>query len=430
MAEAPAQGKALSPVGAVATVIGNAAEFYDFVSYSFFATYIGNAFFPMQSEYARLLASVATFGIGFLTRPLGGVVLGAYADRFGRRPAMTLTIVLMAIGSGLIAIIPPYAQIGVLAPIGVVLARLLQGFSVGGEVGPATSYLLEAAPPGRRGWYASWQSASQGIASLTAGLLGVGLARGLTEAQLQDWGWRVPFAAGLLILPIGLYIRRRLAETLDHEKVHRSTGALLGHMFRTQWGDIVLAILAIMGATVGTYVSSYMTTYALTTLHMSAGPAMMATVVLGLVGICSAAGGGALADRYNRAVVMIAPRVLLIVLVWPAFVLLSHERSVTTLLAIAALLAMLNNLSAGVMLVSIAECFTQSVRSTGFAVAYAVSVTIFGGTTQAAITWLIKLLNDPVAPAYYLIATNIPCVIGLFVLAHRMRRAAHLDRGD
>jgi MFS family permease len=311
-----------------------------------------------------------------------------------------------------------------------VLARLLQGFSVGGEVGPATSYLLEAAPPGRRGWYASWQSASQGIASLTAGLLGVGLARGLTEAQLQDWGWRVPFAAGLLILPIGLYIRRRLAETLDHEKVHRSTGALLGHMFRTQWGDIVLAILAIMGATVGTYVSSYMTTYALTTLHMSAGPAMMATVVLGLVGICSAAGGGALADRYNRAVVMIAPRVLLIVLVWPAFVLLSHERSVTTLLAIAALLAMLNNLSAGVMLVSIAECFTQSVRSTGFAVAYAVSVTIFGGTTQAAITWLIKLLNDPVAPAYYLIATNIPCVIGLFVLAHRMRRAAHLDRGD
>jgi MFS family permease len=397
-------------------VLGNAIEFYDFTTYATFATLIGRAFFPSHDPVVSLLLSVAAFGAGFLTRPLGGIVIGAFADRVGRRPAMTVTIVMMALGTGLIALVPGYDRIGVAAPVLVVLARLVQGFAVGGEVGPATAYLLEAAPAGARARYGAWQSASQGIASVVAGLLGFGLSAVLTEAQLAAWGWRIPFALGVLALPVGLYIRQRLEETLDRRTVHGSAGQLLGQTVTRHGGSIGLAILAIIGGTVATYVNLYMTTYAQATLGMAVGSSMLATIVVGLGGIAFAALGGITADRWGRRKVMIIPRILLALFAWPAFAFLARTRTVEALLLITGTFSLLNSFSVGTVIVQVSDCFPQAVRSTATAAAYALSVAVFGGSTQFMLTKLIEWTGDPVAPAYYLIAMSIPSAIAAWYM--------------
>src|SRR5215475_536662 len=215
------QNKSTLPMKAVvAVVIGNWLEFYDFLVFTFFALMIGDAFFPGQSQISRLLGALATFGVGFFTRPLGAAVIGAYADLVGRRAALTLTLILMAIGSVLVGVTPSYAQIGLAAPIILVVARLIQGFSCGGEVGPATTYLLESAPIEKRASITAWQGHSQQLAILMGSLFGVILASTLTKEQLYQWGWRVPFILGVFIAPIGLYIRRRLPETIQKSETH------------------------------------------------------------------------------------------------------------------------------------------------------------------------------------------------------------------
>src|SRR6266478_8599658 len=244
--------------GVVATVVGNALEFYDFLTYSFFAVYIGRAFFPTDSELASLLLSLATFGVGFFTRPLGGLLIGAYADRAGRRPALMLTISLMAVGTLGVAVTPSYAAIGIAAPVILVAARLVQGLALGGEVGPSTAVLLECSSPGRRGIYTSWQSASQGIAILAAGLVGVVLGAVLSPEQLADWGWRVAFALGLIIVPVGLYIRRRLPETLMRRPDTGTSAGVIRVVWNQHLGSMTLAILVIMCMTISVYVNNYM----------------------------------------------------------------------------------------------------------------------------------------------------------------------------
>src|SRR5262249_38013811 len=214
----------------VAVVIGNWLEFYDFLVFTFFAVMIGDAFFPGESSIGRLLGALATFGVGFFTRPLGAAVIGAYSDRVGRRSALTLTLMLMALGSGVVAFTPSYAQIGLAAPIILVMARLVQGFSCGGEVGPATTYLLETAPPEKRASLTAWQGYSQQLAVLMGSLIGVVLTSSLTRAQLYQWGWRIPFVIGLIIAPVGLYIRRRLPETIQKTETHKSGSAVLANL--------------------------------------------------------------------------------------------------------------------------------------------------------------------------------------------------------
>src|SRR5215475_3898618 len=219
------QNKSTLPMKAVvAVVIGNWLEFYDFLVFTFFALMIGDAFFPGQSQISRLLGALATFGVGFFTRPLGAAVIGAYADLVGRRAALTLTLILMAIGSVLVGVTPSYAQIGLAAPIILVVARLIQGFSCGGEVGPATTYLLESAPIEKRAALTAWQGYTQQLAIFFGSLAGVILTTSLSTQQLYDWGWRVPFVLGTLIAPIGLYIRRQLPETIDESAKHQSCG--------------------------------------------------------------------------------------------------------------------------------------------------------------------------------------------------------------
>jgi len=396
-----------------ATVSGNALEFYDFLAYSFFAVYIGRAFFPTGQDLASLLLSLATFGVGFVTRPLGGILIGTFADRAGRRPALVLTIGLMAVGTLAIAVTPSYASIGIAAPLILVAARLVQGLALGGEIGPSTAVLLECALPRQRGLLTSWQSASQGISILTAGAVGVVLAQVLTKDQLADWGWRVPFALGLIIVPVGLYIRRRLPETLLAESAAPTQAGVLGLIWREHRRSLVLCVLIIMCGTISTYVSSYMTTYALTTLGLPASQAMWATLVGGVVVVFGAIWGGRLSDRIGRRPVMIVPRVLLMLVAYPAFVFVVHEKTIWALVGVAALFHFLTVLSAAAMIAAMAELFPNAVRCAGTAIAYSFSVGVFGGTTQFVIAWLIGTTGDPLSPAYYVIATS---AVGLWAM--------------
>lgn len=402
----------------VATVLGNALEFYDFTSYAFFAVMIGHAFFPAQDPFISLLLSVGAFGVGFITRPLGGILIGAYADRAGRKPAMMLSITLMAVGMVLLAATPSYATIGLAAPFLVVLARLVQGFALGGEVGPSTSYLLEAAPAGKRGQYGAWQIASQGAAAAFAGSLGVVLSWLLDADAMQSWGWRIPFLVGVAIVPVGLIMRGQLRETVDlgAKTTHSTTGHVLATLLKHHVRPFVLALMLITSGTIATYIGVYMTTYALSTLHMRIGASMAATVVVGLCGLVFALLGGWLSDRVGRKPVYLVSKLTLTAVAYPAFVIINRHHTVAALLLMSGLMSALNSLGA-VVLVVIPELFPKSVRSAGLSTAYAVAVTVFGGTTQFVVTWLIHATGNPLSPAWYLIGTSAIGVIAILMIA-------------
>jgi MFS family permease len=395
-----------------ATVAGNALEFYDFLTYATFAVYIGHAFFPTGNAFASLLLTLATFGVGFFTRPLGGLLIGAYADRAGRRPAMMLTISLMTVGTLGLVVTPPYASIGVLAPVILIVARLVQGLALGGEVGPSTAVLLECAPAGRSGLFVSWQNASQGVAICAAGLVGFALSTMLGKEQLASWGWRVPFAFGLAIVPVGLYIRRRLPETLEAPG-SRGSAAVLVLLWRQHRQLLVLAVLIIMCLTISTYVTGYLTTYVLTTLGMPPSKAMFATIANGAVMVAGALWGGRLSDRFGRKPVMILPRIALVAAIYPAFLLLVTVTTTGILVFVTALLTLLGILSTAAALTALTEAFPNEARCSGLAISYAISVSVFGGTTQFIIAWLIGTTGDRLSPAYYVILTS---VIGLWAM--------------
>lgn len=398
-----------------AIVAGNTLEFYDFLTYSTFAVYIGRAFFPAGNAFANLLLTLATFGVGFVTRPLGGLLIGAYADRAGRRPALVLTISLMTVGTLGLVLTPTYASIGLWAPAILIVARLIQGLALGGEVGPSTAVLLECASPGRRGRFVSRQNASQGVAIFAAGVVGFALSTILDKGQLAAWGWRVPFALGLLIVPVGIYIRRRLPETLEAPGSRGST-AVLSLLWRQHRRPLVLAVLIIMCLTISTYVSGYMTTYALTSLGMPPTKAMFATIANGALMVAASVWGGRLCDRFGRKPVMILPRVALVIAIYPAFLLLTRDTTVSVLVFVTALLTLLGTLSAAAALTALTEAFPNEVRSSGLAIAYAISVSVFGGTTQFIIAWLIGTTGDRVSPAYYVIVTSVISLWAMFKL--------------
>jgi MFS family permease len=401
-----------------AAVVGNALEFYDFTTYAFFAVMIGHAFFPVTDGWVSLLLSVATFSVGFVTRPVGGIFIGAYADRAGRKPAMILTIGLMAVGMLLIALTPGYASIGLAAPVLIVLGRMIQGFALGGEVGPSTAFLLESAPADKRGLFGSWQLASQGAAILCAGTIGVALSLVLTAEQMQAWGWRIPFLLGLLIIPVGLYIRNKLPETAGESTgvAEASTGAVFKRLLTSHLGLLLLAIPVGVCGTVSNFINNYMTTYAITTLHLPSGLSIAATAVVGICVLVFSLLGGWLSDRFGRRVVMIVPRALLIIIAYPAFLLMIRQPGAATLLTMSALMSSLTAMSAAPSLVAITELFPRAIRSAALSLSYAFTVTVFGGTTQLVVTYLIGVTGDPLSPAYYLIVASVAGVIAMFAL--------------
>ncbi len=417
----PAAGARLSRLGVAAAVSGNALEFYDFIAYSFFAVYIGKTFFPVGSDFASLLVSVGVFGVGFFTRPLGGVLIGAYADRVGRKAAMILTVVLITIGTLGLAATPSYASIGMAAPIIVVICRLIQGLALGGDVGAASALLLEAAPRGRRGLYASWQIASQGLAVALAGGVGVWLSSLLSPAELGAWGWRIPFLLSVLLIPIAVYMRRRLPETLtptrERTAIEVVSGVVTGHR-----KHVLVGILALMSATIATQIGNYMTTYASHTLKLPAAVAQMSTVAMGVTTFAFALLGGLLCDRFGRKAVMVVPRVLTLLLVVPLFQWLSGTPSALTLVAVTTLMSALTGAGTAATLVAIPELMPSALRSTGTSIIYAVGATVFGGTTQFVITWLLGATGDPVSPAWYLVATTALSLIALLWMPETRHR--------
>lgn len=421
----PAARRAAAPAGAratgavpkrvvAATVAGNALEFYDFVTYAFFAVYIGRTFFPASTPMGSLLLSVAVFGVGFFARPLGGVLIGAFADRAGRRPAMLLTIVLITLGTLGLALTPSYESIGMAAPVIVVLCRLIQGLALGGEVGPSSAFLIEAAPPGRRGLYASWQLASQGLAGFVAGAIGLALTSTLSPAEMQAWGWRLPFIVGLLLVPLALYLRHAMPETLHAAPAQPLNSGVTG--LKRKRRLIGLAVLVVIGGTVSTYVGNFMTTYAITTLKMTPSLAMGATVVVGLTTLVFSLVGGWLCDRVGRRPTMFWPRVAAAVATVPAFMLLIDNPTAPTLFAVSATLAALTAMSGAASLVAIPELLPRGIRATGMSIAYAIGVSLFGGTTQFVITWLIGVTGNPAAPAWYVAATSVITALAMLAM--------------
>lgn len=413
--------------GIAAVALGNAVEYFDFGTYATFAVMIGQTFFPTQNAFMRLLLSVSVFGLGFVVRPLGAVLIGAYADRVGRKPAMMLTLAMMALGTGAMAILPGYATIGAAAPVLLVCTRLVQGLAWGGEAGPATTYMLESAPLERRARSACWQLATQGLATVAAGLVGYILTISLSESALYAWGWRVPFVFGLLVLPIGVYMRRRLADTLEGHNAPESAREVLRELNHQHRRPLVLGLLIIFGVTITQYFLNYMTTFALTELHLPGSVAMLATLTTGAVLAVSALVGGWLCDRFGRRPVLICPRLALLVLIFPALKLIVSHPTPAVLLSTLALLTAIHGVSASAVIVLIAESFPARVRATGFSLVYAVGVSLFGGTAQSIVTWLIGTTGDPLSPVGYLLATTLISITAAFFAPETFpaRRKAH-----
>jgi MFS family permease len=400
--------------GRIAVILGNFLEFYDFLVFTFFAVMIADALFPGESEIVRLLGALATFGAGFLTRPLGAAVIGAYADRAGRRGALSLTLVLMSIGSAMVAVTPSYARIGVAAPAMLLLARLIQGFSAGGEVGAATTYLLESAPRHRRAAMAAWQGHSQQLATIFGSFVGVVLAAALTREQLYAWGWRVPFLIGVLIGPVGLYIRRRLPDTGGPS--HQTGGGVLKELLRHHTRSIALGVLIICGGTVSTYIFNYMTTFAITTLKLSASVGTVLTFTGAVAGMGGLAAGVWL-DRFGRKTMLIAARVVFVAVLYPCYIAItSPDATARSIVTLNVLLNFLSGAGLGAIYAFLAESFPRSVRSSGLGLVYALGVTIFGGTTQFVVAWLIERTGNPMVLAWYQLAATLASIAGVWWL--------------
>ena len=289
-----------------AATIGNALEFYDFLTYAFFSIQIGHAFFPAQSAYGSLMLSLATFGAGFITRPIGAFVIGNYSDRVGRKSAMMLCFVLIGCAIVGMALIPTYARIGIAAPILAIIARMIQGFSLGGEIGSNTAFLLEAAPVEKRGLIVSWQSASQNLALIAGGLVGVLLTAVLPADTLDTYGWRIAFLLGAVAVPFGFWLRTNLPETLhapetiDRPVAHQSRG----QQAYSHWRVFLLSVVVLGSGTIGTYIFSYIVTYSQATLHLPARIGFIATTGGYALGIAAVLYGGWLSDKYGRRLSM------------------------------------------------------------------------------------------------------------------------------
>ena len=383
----------------VAALLGNAIEFYDFVVYVFFAIQIGHAFFATSSDVLAVLASLAVFGAGFVARPVGAIVLGRFADRHGRRPAMLLTIWLITAATGAMALLPTYQQVGAIASLLIVACRLLQGFCFGGEVGPSIAFLAEVAPPDRRGLYCSGLFAGQGIAILAAGALGTALAWALDKEQMQDWGWRVPFALAAAAAPFAVVLRRRMPETLPAPADETLAP-------RVDAGRVVVLSLAILGGTVAQYVCTYLPTYASLVLRMEAVDAMSASILTGAGVFVFALLGGWAADRFDRRQLLLSSRLACGAMAVPLFFWLNGSPTPFALWSTAVLLTATNAFNGGALFGLMADSFSPRRRATSIAVVYAAGVALFGGSTPFVVAWLGRATGSPLAPGWYLALTS------------------------
>ena len=405
----------------LASVIGNGLEWFDFLSYAYFATIIARVFFPREDPMAGLIATYGVFAVGFIVRPFGGILLGIYADRAGRKRALSLLIAMMAAGTLIVGLTPSYASIGVAAPVLVIIARVIQGLSVGGEFGSAAAMLTEYAPPGKRMFYGSFQMASQGVALLLASGFGWVLTTSLDATQLQSWGWRVPFLFGALIGPIGFYIRHHVGESPEFLRMQQAHSAT-----RTKPPLSLAAIVCAIGViVVGTALNylwhSYAPTYVLRELHLPLSAALGATTVAGLIAVICYPISGWIADRVG-AFRLFFPIVILFALsAWPLYHYVVSAPSVERLFVAEIVATLFLSAMSGPHPGMLAALFPTARRTTGIAISYNLAVTVFGGLAPVTVTWLIDRTKDVMMPAYYQIGAAL-ISLALVAMTHRAWR--------
>jgi len=397
---------------------GNFLEMYDFMVFGYYAAAIGHAFFPSGNPYLSLLLSLATFGAGFLMRPLGALVLGAYADRHGRRAGLLLTLSLMSIGILSIACTPGYATLGALAPILVLIGRLLQGFSAGMELGGVSVYLAEIAPPGRKGFYVSWQSASQQVAVMLAASVGVVLASSLSPQAMDQWGWRVPLLLGCSIVPCLFVLRRSLPETDEFAaRQHRPGTADILASLRSNWQVVLIGAFLVVMTTVSFYmITAYTPTFGSSVLNLSSADSLWVTLCVAVSNLLWLPVMGSLSDRIGRKPLLLACTLALLVSAYPMMSWLTAAPSFSRLLGTELWLSFLYASYNGAMVVFLIELVPVSVRTTGFAVAYSLATAIFGGFTPAICTYLIHTFHNPAIPGLWL-SFAAACGLGAVLLA-------------
>lgn len=410
----------------IAATIGNGLEWFDFTVYSFFAVIIAKLFFPTGDDLTSFLLTVATFGVGFFMRPVGAIVLGVYADRVGRKAALTLTILLMALGTAIIGLAPTYDSIGLWAPALIVVARLIQGFSAGGEVGGATAFLIEHAPDEERGAYASWQQASQGISFMLGAAMGALVTNGLDQAQIDAWGWRIPFLFGLLIGPVGMYIRSHLEEPPEFEarqaerRANNVKFSPLSQVLRDHPREVLAGLGVTILWTVCTYVLVfYMPSYAKQQLGLPLGATFQSTAICGAIILVLCPLMGMLSDRVGRKRMLTVVALAILVLAYPLFHWLNVSPTTATLLQVQIVLGILLAAFTGPAPAVLAEQFPTEVRSTGLSLAYNFAVTIFGGFAPLIVTWLIESTHNKLAPAFYVIVAAAISIVALAFMHDR-----------
>jgi MFS family permease len=383
---------------------GNFLEMYDFMVFGYYAAAIGKAFFPNGNAYLSLMLSLMTFGAGFLMRPLGAIVLGAYTDKHGRRAGLLLTLSLMSVGILSIACMPGYATIGLLAPLLVLIGRLLQGFSAGMELGGVSVYLSEIATPGHKGFYVSWQSGSQQIAVMFAALVGVALNAKLPPESMTAWGWRVPLLLGCVIIPFLFRLRRSLQETDEFvARKHRpSAQEILRSLTANSW-IVVIGMMMVTMTTVSFYmITAYTPTFGDSVLHLASKDSLIVTLCVGASNLFWLPVMGALSDRVGRRPLLMAFTILMLVTAYPAMLWLVGEPSFSRLLAVELWLSFLYGSYNGAMVVFLTEIMPIDVRTSGFSLAYSLATAIFGGFTPAISTYLIHLTGNHAVPGLWL----------------------------
>jgi MHS family proline/betaine transporter-like MFS transporter len=403
-----------------AASIGNALEWFDLVVYGFFAVTMAKLFFPTGNETVSLLVALGTFGVTFFMRPFGAIVLGSFADRHGRKAALTLTIALMMAGTAIIAVAPTYSSIGLAAPMLVVAARLIQGFSAGGEFGSATAFLAEQNPE-RRGFFASWQFASQGLTTILATAFGATLAGVLTTEQLEAWGWRIPFLFGLLIGPVAYYIRRHTDETTEFRSTRTSISPLRETVSDNK-KRLLIAFGTVVLCTVAMYTVLFMPTYATRQLGLPASGSFMASLLTGAIQVVLIPIVGMLSDRHGRLPIAFVSAVAILFAIYPMFAWLQAVPTLPTLLAVQAIIGVLLAGYMGALAALMSELFPTRLRTTGLAISYSFGVAIFGGFAPFINTWLIEVTGSKTAPSFYLMLAamiSIAALVAARRLGHR-----------
>jgi len=388
---------------------GNFLEMYDFMVFGYYAEAIGAAFFPQKDEFTRLILAFMTFGAGFLMRPLGAVVLGAYADKHGRRAGLLLTLSLMSVGVLTLALTPDYRTIGLAAPLIVLAGRLLQGFSAGMELGGVSVYLSEIAPPGRKGFYVAWQSASQQVAVVAAAVIGLALNHALGHAAMNAWGWRVPLLIGCLIVPVLLYLRRSMQETEAFSKqAYRPALAEIFRALLTHARVVGVGLMLVTMTTVSFYmITAYTPTFGTAVLKLTSTAAFTVTLCVGLSNLVLLPVMGAVSDRIGRKPLLYACTLLMLVTAYPAMRWLVGAPSFGRLLTVELWLSILYASYNGAMVVFLTEMIPVKLRATGFSLAYSLAAALFGGFSPAIATALIKHTGDKAMPGAWLSAAAV-----------------------